>query len=201
MQVQAHDIPHLLDAEGVVGELAGPCQVRLDSAARAPALHGGLGDAFGGPQQAHAPGRGVGRRVVQGAVDHLGHLLGVVAARPTRTQFVVQALHPALEEAPPPLAYRLGRRTDPEGHGLMGQAFGAGQDHAGPQRQAMRQGGRARATPCRGARCASSSVKGARGRPRGMAVSGRAETWTVIIYAYLRDTTLDKSRLWNGLDV
>ena len=133
MEVKSHDISDLLDEEGVVGELERARQMRLDAKEREPALHGGLGDALGGAHQAHAPVLGVGRLLLQGAADHLGDLLVVVAAGTTGAKLVMQALNAEFEEASTPLADGLGRSPDPFGHCPVGEALGTGQDHAGSQ--------------------------------------------------------------------
>ena len=80
--------------------------------------------------------------LLQRAVDHARHLVVVVGSGPTGSDFVVQTLDAGLPEAPSPLADGLRRDAEALGDGRVVQAFGAGENHARPLDQGVRQSGR-----------------------------------------------------------
>ena len=117
IQIQADDVSDFLDEEGIVGQLEGLRQVRLDPEPREPTLHRALGDAFGLGHQTDTPVLGVVGLVLQGPVDQSGDLFVVVAAGPARTQAIVQSLNAEFQKASAPLADSCQRGPDPLGHG------------------------------------------------------------------------------------
>ena len=104
VEIEADDIAHLLDEEGVVGELEVALAVGLDGE-RLPALHGALGDAALLGHGAHAPmGGAIGRSGLERGVDDLGDPFIVMGSGSARAQFIVQPLDPLHAIALPPLA-------------------------------------------------------------------------------------------------
>ena len=142
VEVQPDDVAHFLDEERIGGQLEGLRQVRLDPEQGAPALHRALANALGPPQGAGAPVRGGVGRLLQRAVDHRRHLVVVIGPRPTGPEFVVQPLDAGLSEASAPLADGVRGDADAPRDGSVGQAFGAGEDHAGSLDQGVGHGGR-----------------------------------------------------------
>jgi hypothetical protein len=74
IEVQTDDVAHLLDEEGVIGEFEVALAMRLHAEQIEPALHRTLRDTGAIFHRAHAPLRGIGRRTLQGGVDHFGNL-------------------------------------------------------------------------------------------------------------------------------
>ena len=142
VEVQPDDVAHLLDEKRVGRQLEGLRQMRFDAEEGEPALHRALGKALGLPQGARAPVRGGVGRPLQRAVDHRRHLVVVVGPGSSGPDFVVQPLHAGLPEASAPLADRVRCDADTLGDGYVGQAFGAGEDDAGPHDQGVGQGSR-----------------------------------------------------------
>ena len=132
VEVKPDDVAHLLDEEGIVGELEVALAVRLHAEQVEPALHGGLGYAGVLGHAAHAPLRGVGRLDLEGGVDHVGNPFVLVGAGPPGTQFVVQALKAPLPVAAAPLADGDVAQPHALGDGGVGLAFGAGQHDLRP---------------------------------------------------------------------
>ena len=122
----------------VGGELEGLLQVRLDPEQREPALHRALGHPLRCRHQAHAPLRGLIGPLLQCSADDCCQLLVVVGARASGPQLIVQTLHAAFQEPPPPLAHRLRRGSDLGGDRRVAEPFGTGENHARPHHQAMR---------------------------------------------------------------
>ena len=141
VEVQPDDVAHFLEEERIGGQLEGLGPMRLDPEQGEPALDRALADALGSPQGAGAPVRGGVGRLLQRTVDHRRHLVVVIGPGPTGSEFVVQALDPGGSEAPSPLGDGLGCDTEAEGDGRVRQAFGPGENHAGPLDQGVGQGG------------------------------------------------------------
>ena len=142
VEVQPDDVAHFLDEERIGGQLEGLRQVRLDPEQSEPALYRALANALGSPQGACAPVRGGVGRLLQCTVDHRRHLVVVIGPGPTGSEFVVQVLDTGCSEAPSPLADGLWCDAEAEGDRRVGQAFGAGENHACPLDQGVGQGGR-----------------------------------------------------------
>ena len=142
VEVQPDNVAHFLDEERVGGQLEGLRQVRLDPEQSEPTLHRALGNALGTRQRARAPVRGGVGRLPQRTADDRCYLVVVIGPGPTGSEFVVQALDAGRSEAPSPLADGLRCDADAPGDGSVGQAFGAGENHAGPLHQGVGQGGR-----------------------------------------------------------
>ena len=142
VEVQPDDVAHFLDEERIGGQLEGLGQMRLDPEQGEPALHRALGKALGTSQGARAPVRGGIGRLLQRTADHRRHLVVVIGPGTTGSEFVVQALDAGRSEAPSPLADGLLCDAEASGDGRVGQAFGAGENHAGPHDQGVGQGGR-----------------------------------------------------------
>ena len=142
VEVQPDDVAHFLDEERIGRQLEGLRPMRLDPEQGEPALYRALANALGSPQGACAPVRGGVGRLLQCTVDHRRHLVVVIGPGPTGSEFVVQALDTGCSEAPSPLADGLWCDAEAEGDRRVGQAFGAGENHACPLDQGVGQGGR-----------------------------------------------------------
>ena len=122
--------------------LEGLRQMRLDPEEGEPALYRALGNALSSPQGACTPVRGGVGLLLQGTADHRRHFVVVIGPGTTGAEFVVQALDAGRSEAPPPLADGVRCDADTLGDGYVRQAFGAGEDDAGPHDQGVGPGSR-----------------------------------------------------------
>lgn len=139
IQVQADDVAHLLDEEGVIGELEVALPMRLHPKQLEPALHGALRDAGMFCHRAHAPVRIGGWACLQGGVDHLRHPFVVMTSGAAASQCFVQALDPLFTIAFTPLANGCIRQLHTFGDGTVGLTFGTGQNDLSASYQTVRQ--------------------------------------------------------------
>src|ERR1700676_4981909 len=93
IEVQTDDVTHLLDKEGVGGELEAFASVRLHSEESQVALHAALRHAGFRRQAAHAPVRGGLRLALQDGVQQFGDAFLINAARSSWLELVVQSFH------------------------------------------------------------------------------------------------------------
>jgi len=106
VEIQTHDVAHLLNEEGVIGELEVALSMGLNAEQGEPALHGTFRHPGMLGHRAHAP-VGVCRRArLQRRVDHLRDALILETSRPAGPQFLMQALDTELPITLPPLADR-----------------------------------------------------------------------------------------------
>ena len=130
VQIQAHDVAHLLDEEGVVGDLKAPLTVRLEAEDLPDSLHGGLGDAAALGHGAHAPVCALGRPAARGALDELGHCLVLNGPGAARPNLVVEALYAVRQVTSAPVADSEAAKLQGLGYGYVGLTVGAHQDDA-----------------------------------------------------------------------
>ena len=143
VEIEADDIAHLLDEEGVVGELEVALAVGLDGEQTEPALHGALGDAALLGHGAHAPmGGPIGWFGLERGVDDLGDPFIVMGSGPARAQFIVQPLDPLHAIALPPLANGGIAQAHAPGDRGVRLALGAGENDLRTPHHSMRQGAR-----------------------------------------------------------
>ena len=138
VQIQAHDVAHLLDEERIGGELEGFAAMRLQGKALKDPVHGGFRQPVGFRGLANTPVGSGGRPGLQRTAQQRGHLFVGNRAWPTRTQLVIQALDAVLDETLPPLAHRGLRPPQARGNLGVGAAFGGPQHQPGPRHQRMR---------------------------------------------------------------
>ena len=143
VEIEADDIAHLLDEEGVVGELEVALAVGLDGEQTKPPLHGALGDAGLLGHGAHAPmGGPIGWIGLEGGVDDLGDSFIVMGSGSARAQFIVQRLDPLQAIELPSLA----DGGIVQAHALEDRgvrlALGAGENDVRTPHHPMRQGAR-----------------------------------------------------------
>lgn len=144
IQVQADDVTHLLDEEGVIGELEAALTMRLHAEQLKPALHGTLRDAGMLGHRADAPVGPARRAGLQRLVDDLCHALVLNMSRPTAAQLFVQAFDAELPIPLPPFADRVLVQLQALGNGSTGLAIGTGQHDLGSTHQSVRQSARIR---------------------------------------------------------
>ena len=105
IEVQPHDVAHLLDEQGIGGELETAAAMRLQGEGLKQAVHGGarnpadLGSLPDAPVRA---GRGF---AGEGTLEQSGNLLILDAARATRTQLIIESGQAVLDKSLPPLAH------------------------------------------------------------------------------------------------
>ncbi len=129
IQVQANDVPNLLDKERIGGELERFLPVGLHRDGLQPAVNRCLGDPSRCSQSPSAPmGAAVGWFGLQGPVDDLGHLVVLVGARTTGAELIVQTHQAEVSVALAPLADGHARQPHPRGNGGVGFAGTAGQN-------------------------------------------------------------------------
>lgn len=139
VEIQPHDVAHLLDEERVVGEFEMALAVRLHAEQPEPPLHGGLGDAGMFGHGADAPMGCIGRPVLQRGVDHLCDTVVLVGTGAAGAQFVVETFEALFEVPAAPFADGDVADTEPLRDGGVGLAIGAGEDDLGPSHDAVGQ--------------------------------------------------------------
>ena len=137
IEIEPHDVAHLLDEERIARELEVLLQMRLQPK-RPPDAHDGiLRKTAGLRHRASAPMRGRGRLLFQRAGDDrfdfgIGDLPGL-----PRTRRIAEAGQPVRHEALPPLAYRRQRHGTLGGDCRVAQPARAIQHDPGAQRRAL----------------------------------------------------------------
>ncbi len=106
VQIQANDVAHLFDEEGIGGELECFTSMRLHRERLEDPAHGGLRDPVGFGGLTDAPVRSRRRLGLQRASKQRGYLLVRQRGRAARTKLVIEALNAALDQSLPPLAHR-----------------------------------------------------------------------------------------------
>ena len=138
MQIQADDVTHFLDEEGVGGELEGFTAMGLEREGPPDATDGALTHPGALRHGAGAPVRGVGGRFFQGDPDDALHILIPDRAGSSRSGLVQQPVHAPVHAPPPHEALA------PFAHGLFGDphfvgnlsicgSLGGPKDDAGPR--------------------------------------------------------------------
>ena len=135
VQVQPHDVAHLLHEVRVGGELEAARQVRLQAEGPPDPVHEVPGNAQLLRQAAHAPVRRLPRAAAQRGLQDRLHLLIAVAPRLAGAGRVGQPRQPPAGEAAPPLAHRLLAGPVAFGNRLAGQAGRAVQHDPRPHVQ------------------------------------------------------------------
>ena len=111
-EIEAHDVPHFVDEQGITRELERLAAMRLQPEGAPDAADRGVTQLQLLGQCAGAPVRGIPGLLLQRVRDHLLHLPIGDAPRRARSRLVHQTVQPLLDEAPPPAAHRLPR--DPQ---------------------------------------------------------------------------------------
>jgi hypothetical protein len=102
IQIQANDVPHLVNQHRVAGELEALRAMRLQAKGPPDAADGGLAKAGSSSQHAAGPVRGALRRLLQSQPHDLLDLLVTDLARRSRTRFVTQSGNALGDEPVPP---------------------------------------------------------------------------------------------------
>jgi conjugative relaxase-like TrwC/TraI family protein len=105
VQVQAHDVPHLLHEEGIGGEFKAAAAMGLQGERLKQAMHGGAGNPAGLGGLANAPVRAGGGFAGERAFEQGGDLLVLDAAWPARTQLAIESGQAVLDKPLSPLAH------------------------------------------------------------------------------------------------
>ena len=123
VEVEPDDVSYLLDKEGIVGELERFLAVWLQRESLQPAVRCTFGDAGSSRQGASRPlCAAISGLALQGPVDHLGHLVILIGARPPWPELVVQTLQAEIPVTLAPLAHGHARQAHPLGDGRIGPA-------------------------------------------------------------------------------
>ena len=114
--------------------------MRLDREDLQPAVNRGLGDPSCYSQSPSAPvGTAIGWLGLQCPIDHIGHLVVLVSAGPTRVELVVQTLQAELSVTIAPLSDGHPGQVHPLGNGGVGFTGPTSQDDLGSLQDRMRQ--------------------------------------------------------------
>ena len=142
IQIQTHDIPHLLHEEGIAGELPVALPMRLETEGPPDAVDGGLREARLGGQRTATPVRGVVGSSPQRLANQCGHPFVTDRAGAARTQFTVQPREALLEKTPPPIAYGYRVQMKPGSNGLVAHSRSTQQNDPRPPHQPVRKSAR-----------------------------------------------------------
>ena len=132
-----HNVAHLLHEERIGRELEALHPMRLQAESAPDTGHRHVREPGGARHRARAPVRGLVWLGLQGARHDFFHLGVANLARSARAGFIHQAFQAGSAKALPPLAHGAGARPALPGHGLVRKAFGATQNDAGSQGQAL----------------------------------------------------------------
>jgi hypothetical protein len=105
VQVEADNVPYFLHEEGIGGELKTAAAMGLQRESLKQAMHGGAGNAAGLGRLPDAPMRNSRRLAAKCALEQSSNLLVLDAARPPRTQLVIESSQAVLDKTLPPLAH------------------------------------------------------------------------------------------------
>jgi len=142
VEIEAHDVAHLLNEDGVIGELEVALPMRLNTEQGEPALNGTFRYTGMFSHRAHAP---VGVRrwaLLQRFVNHLRHPLVLEASRSACPQFLMQTLDTAFPIASSPLADGIVGQLHTSGDATVCLAIGARQYDLCASHQTVGQGTR-----------------------------------------------------------
>ena len=137
VQVETHDVAHLLHKKGIGGELEGFAAMRLEGKGLKDPVHRGFRKSVDFSGLADAPVGSPGRLGLQRTAQQRGHLFIGNRASATRTKLVVQPLDAVLDKPLPPLAHGGLRPPQARGNLGIGVAFGGPKYHLGPGHQRM----------------------------------------------------------------
>ena len=140
VQIQADNVAHLFDEEGIGGDFEAAGAMRLHGESLEQPMHGGFGDAAGLGRLPHAPVRARGGFTGKGALQQSGDLVVFDTARASGPQFIVEPGQTMLQESLPPFADS--RLTEVQAPGDLGVAFSlrGPQHQSGTGDEGMRQG-------------------------------------------------------------
>jgi len=138
IEVQAHDIPDLLNKERIRGELEGLATVGLQGKGAPNATDGTLAQPGGRCHRTGAPVRRISRRRFQRHGDHPFHILIRDGSRGTGPRFIQQAVQTTHDEPIPPLPDCLPRELKRLGHLTVGSAGCTGKHDPCPASKGLR---------------------------------------------------------------
>ena len=140
VEVEPDDVADFLDKKRIVGELERFLAVGLQGEGLQPAVRRTFGDACSSRQGASCPLRAaVCGLALQGPIDHLGHFVILIGARPPWPELVVQTLQAEVPVTLAPLAYGHARQAHPLGNGCVGFTGSASQHDLRPLHDRMGQ--------------------------------------------------------------
>jgi hypothetical protein len=113
VQIQAHDVAHLLDELRIGRQLERLGLVRFQAKGAPDTAHRRLAHPGRGRHRSRRPVRSVRRRLLQRLDDHPLDLLIADRARFARTRLIVQPIQPLASESPAPLADRVFAAAQP----------------------------------------------------------------------------------------
>jgi hypothetical protein len=105
IQVQADDVPYLLDKKGIGGELKTTAAMGLQGKRLKQTVHGGAGNPADLGGLSDAPMRAGRGFAGEGAPEQSGNLFVLNAAPPTRPQLVIESGQAVLDKPLSPLAH------------------------------------------------------------------------------------------------
>ena len=125
IQVQAHDVPHLLHELRVGGQLESLAAMRLQPESLPDALNGHVTESAGFGHRTRRPVRGVAGCRLQRAHDHGIDFVVFDAARCSAAWLIEQSAYPVTHKPVAPLAHHLIADTPPQSHRRVRHAAGA----------------------------------------------------------------------------
>ena len=137
VEIEPHNIPHLLNEEGIRRQLEGLGAVRLQREGTPDATHRVVAQT-GTP--GHGPGAPVGGVLGGGLQGQRNHPLNVGIVNhtgATAARLVQQAVQPLFQESGPPFPHRVNTYPQLGGHRGVAPAIGTGQNDSGPQGQRL----------------------------------------------------------------
>ena len=93
-QVQIYNVMHLIHKRRIVGNLEMTLPMGLEMKQLEPAMDRGIGNTPLLCQGTDTPMAAIGWRTLQCRIEHFGHTLVIVAARPSRSLFVLESSRP-----------------------------------------------------------------------------------------------------------
>ena len=144
IEIEPDDVAHLLDEEGIRGDLEMLLAMRLETERLPHALDGGLGELRLGRDGSAAPMRSVLGLCLERLPDQRGDLLVANRARTTRPRLVVEAWEPLRQVALAPRSDRGHRQTQAFGDVGVALAIGGQQDDSSARREGLRHRSRSR---------------------------------------------------------
>lgn len=132
VEVQSHNVPHLLDKQRVLRELEGVAPMRLPPERPPDTTDGRLAEAARFGHRPRAPMRRIPRGLFQCHRNHAFHLDLDDAPRGVRPRLIQEPGDALVQEAAAPPADRLPRHAPLGGHRADGGPRPAGQDDASP---------------------------------------------------------------------
>ena len=127
-QVQTYNVMHLIHKERIVRNLEMTLPMRVKIKQLEPAMDRGLGNTRLLCQGTDTPMAAIGWRILQYRIEHFGYTLLIVAARPSRSLFVLESFKAMVLIATAPFTNRDRAQPQPLGNQPLGLSFSTPQN-------------------------------------------------------------------------